>query len=284
MLALVAPCAEHFLSHLVSVDVRDHAVAVEVRELDRECLECMAFRHVVFDSLLELFSREGTTTDSLVLVVRQGSRQQIAELIVPISLKVMFISTHSRDFVFQDLLEETFFLLQILQRGGHNIADARACRERFQIGRGHAFPHVLIFQFPACVHNSVVGLHVCKEVPIIETAPDCAVESVHSWVAGVHLLASQRLPEVHLLFALLVGGLTSHDPGVRSLRVGPNTHVGIEAKAEQQIAKQHSMVFRINTSLRKSTKCYHLLWPGRLALSARLQPFQRLEPPVSQRE
>jgi hypothetical protein len=39
------------------------------------------------------------------------------------------------------------------------------------------------------------------------------------------------------------------DPGVRALAVSANRNVGVESEPEQQVAKQHSMVFRISTSL-----------------------------------
>ena len=42
-----------------------------MRELDREGLECVAFGHVVFDAVLELYRCEVAASDSLEFVVSE---------------------------------------------------------------------------------------------------------------------------------------------------------------------------------------------------------------------
>jgi len=71
---LIALSKEDLLASFVSVDMRHHPVRVEVRELDREGLERVSFRHVVFNSILKLFLRESVTAYSFELVVGNSSR------------------------------------------------------------------------------------------------------------------------------------------------------------------------------------------------------------------
>ena len=91
MAALITSSCQDLLSNRVAIHVRDDSITVSVRELDRECLKGVAFRHIIFDSVLELNCSKVTSADSLKLIVRKGSRQQVAQLGVPLRIAIVFV-------------------------------------------------------------------------------------------------------------------------------------------------------------------------------------------------
>lgn len=110
MLGLVTSRHENFDTNFVLVDVRDHAISLKMSELNWECFECVAFRYIVLDTMLELFSCERTATYALILVIRKSSREQIPQLVVPMGRHVVLIAPDCSNFVFQDLFKKLFFV------------------------------------------------------------------------------------------------------------------------------------------------------------------------------
>ncbi len=55
----------------------------------------------------------------------------------------------------------------------------------------HTLPHVLIFELPNRVDDAVIGLHICEELLIVETAAHCAVEPMDARILRLHLLSGQ---------------------------------------------------------------------------------------------
>lgn len=74
---------------------------------------------------------------------------------------------------------------------------------------------------------------------------------MHSGIVIGKLSACQTLPEVNVLFTLSIRWLSGHHPGVRSLTVGSDTDVCVQAETQKQVAQKYSMVFGVSTALFK---------------------------------
>jgi len=69
---LVASRHEDLDANLVLVDVGDHPICLEMSELNWEGFECVTFRHIVLDAVLEFLGCERTPAHTLVLVIGEG--------------------------------------------------------------------------------------------------------------------------------------------------------------------------------------------------------------------
>jgi len=78
--ALVSAGHKHFSTHFIGVNMRNHSIGFKVCELDRERFEGVTLGHVIFDPMLELLCGKTTTTHSLILIIGQRRRQQVAQL------------------------------------------------------------------------------------------------------------------------------------------------------------------------------------------------------------
>ena len=78
----------------------DDTVAITMCKLDWECLECMSLWHVVLNPMLELCSGKISSTNTLELVISERSRQQIAQLSVPLCVYVVFIASQASHLLF----------------------------------------------------------------------------------------------------------------------------------------------------------------------------------------
>ena len=110
MLCLVTSRHENFDTDFVLVDVRDHAIGLKMSELNWECFECVAFRYIVLDTMLELFSCKRPATYALILIIRESSRKQIPQLVVPVGGHVVLVAPDCCNFVFQDLFKKLFLV------------------------------------------------------------------------------------------------------------------------------------------------------------------------------
>jgi hypothetical protein len=95
-----------------------------VRELNRERLERVTLRHVVFDAHLELFLGESVASNSFKFIVGHRCREQVRKFAVPLRSKVVIIPTNRTDFVSQDSFKHLLFLSDVHARRGHEMADA----------------------------------------------------------------------------------------------------------------------------------------------------------------
>ena len=87
---------------------------------------------------------------------------------------------------------------------------------------------------------------------MIEDTADGPIKPMDSRILTVHLRASQTLPKVDLVLASSLPAC--QHPSVGAFAVGADCHVGVEPKANQQVAEQYSVVFRIATALQKKVK------------------------------
>jgi len=78
--ALVSAGHKHLSTHFISVNMRNHSICLKVCELDRERFEGVTLRHVILDPMLELLRGKATTTNSLILIIGQSCRKQVAKL------------------------------------------------------------------------------------------------------------------------------------------------------------------------------------------------------------
>jgi hypothetical protein len=69
MPCLVTLCQKDFLACLIRVNVLHHPICVEVCELNWECFERVALRHVVFDTHLEFLLRIATASNAFKFVI-----------------------------------------------------------------------------------------------------------------------------------------------------------------------------------------------------------------------
>ena len=97
--SLVSTSQKDLFSNWRGKNVTQHTISVKVSELDWERLKGVPFWNVVFDSLLEFERGERAATNSLIFVVCQRSRKHIAQLAVPLGSHIVFISSHSTNFV-----------------------------------------------------------------------------------------------------------------------------------------------------------------------------------------
>jgi hypothetical protein len=80
-----------------------------VGELNRESLECVAFRNVVFNSLLKFFACKGSSPDPLIFVVGKSCGKQVSQLGIPLGSQVMIVPPDRTNFIFEDILEQHLF-------------------------------------------------------------------------------------------------------------------------------------------------------------------------------
>lgn len=96
---LVSTSQKDLFSNWRGKNVTQHAICVKVCELDWEGFKGVPFWNVVFDSLLEFERGERATANSFIFVVCQSSRKHIAQLAVPLGSHIVFISSHTANFV-----------------------------------------------------------------------------------------------------------------------------------------------------------------------------------------
>ena len=81
---LVATSQEHFRANFILHEICYNTVGVTVCELNRECLECVAFRNVVFNSLLKLLAGKRSSSNPLIFIVGKCCGKQVAQLSIPL--------------------------------------------------------------------------------------------------------------------------------------------------------------------------------------------------------
>lgn len=96
---------EYFRADLICIDVLNHPIRFEVAKLYGKSFKDVTFRYVILDAVLELFRGKRAAAHSLVLVVCKGCRKDIAELVVPLSGKVVIVLPDGANLVLQDILK-----------------------------------------------------------------------------------------------------------------------------------------------------------------------------------
>lgn len=83
---------------------------------------------------------------------------------------------------------------------------------------------------------------------MIEDTANGPIKPMDSRILTVHLRAGQTLPKVDLVLASSLPAC--QHPSMGAFAVGADRHVGVEAKAAQQVTEQYSVVFGIATALK----------------------------------
>jgi hypothetical protein len=86
---------------------------------------------------------------------------------------------------------------------------------------------------------------------MIEHAINSPVEPVNPGIFLIEFSPGKGLPELYFSLCWVCSRGFSDYPGVGAFRVRPNADIRFEAKAEQEVAKKHSVVFGIATTSRE---------------------------------
>ena len=142
----------------------DHSFSIEMRKLNGECFECMAFRHIIFDRRLEFFICESLPTDSFKLIIRESGLKQVTHLVIPIRGQIAtVIFSNSRNFISENFLKCLLLLGNIHLHGRHQISHIRRWLQTSNVLFAHWFPQIIISQIPARINYLIVTLNISIE-------------------------------------------------------------------------------------------------------------------------